>query len=139
MTYEEYQKRKRKLENAIEDNHTQLISLKAKLDYLDEIYQKEGSKANKRRTWKKDKSDYTYDPSQDINKTDIMRSSLAHMGATFKTKNFVAYLKAHHPHIKFSDTFVSNTLRKFVKKEGIVEVVSRGEKKKGYVYRRKTG
>ncbi len=134
MTNEEYQKLKAAYEKIIADT-------RVKLDALDEIYKKiKTVNVHKHKGHRKSKSEYTYDPAQDINKTDIMRKSLGELGETFKTKNFKAYLKKAYPRADFYDTFVSNTLGKFVR-QGILEIVSgsNGEKKKGYVYRRKTG
>lgn len=141
MNYDEYQKLKARYIKDRDNAHNDFISAEAKLAGLEEIYKALGSRPSKHKnkTGKKNKSEYAYDPSQEVNKTDIMRKSLGELGETFKTKNFKAYLKKTYPRVDFYDTFISNTLGKFVRK-GILEIVSSGkEKKKGYVYRRKTG
>lgn len=133
MTNEEYQRLKAKYEKTIADT-------RVKLDALDEIYKQVKEHEPRHKKSRKSKSEYTYDPDRDVNKTEIMRNSLGALGDRFKTRNFRAYLKKHHPKVDFSDTFVSNTIAKFIR-HGLVEKVdtNEGERKKGYVYRRKTG
>lgn len=119
----------------------EIADAQAKLEALDDVgkFIKTTPASSKSKKTKKNKSEYSYDPSQDLNKTEIMRRSLEHLGDTFKTKNFMNYLKRNYPSAGFSEAFVSNTLAKFIKKEGLVEIVNKGEKRKGYIYRRKTG
>ena len=141
MNPQEYEKLKLKFEEERKEAYANLKTAEGKLAGLEEAY-KYGNKSDKRkgkRGSRKNKPVYAYDPSQDVNKTDIMREALKHFGdSAFKTKNFIAYLKENHPDVKISDTFVSNTIGKFIK-QGRIEIVNKGEKKKGYVYKRKTG
>jgi hypothetical protein len=141
MNPQEYQKLKQKFEKEKDEAYVALKTAEGKLAGLEETYKQLGCNKpakHKDRKSKRDKSQYAYDPSQDVNKTDILRKSLANLGDTFKTKNFITYLRENYPEVKFNDTFVSNTPGKFIK-QGLVVVDSKGERKKGYVYRRKTG
>lgn len=139
MNPEQYKKMKDKFEKEKKTAQEAVITAEGKLSALEEVYKQSDSKyaKHKGRKYRKSKSEYAYVPSaQDVNKTGIMRDSLKHLGETFKTKNFMAYLKDKYPDIIFSDTFVSNTIGKFLK-QGRIVIESKGEKKKGYVYRRK--